>query len=267
LTVMLEAGRYFLKKQGMSQGVSDAELIHMAVKSMGLDELGPFDPGKKIIEYVMEDPKTKSLIDLTMAGFSEVLASDSPAPGGGSAAAYVGALGASLGAMVGNLSANKRGWEEQQPFFSDWAVKGQQARQQLLALVDEDTNAFNSLMAAFRMPKDTDADKRSRSEAIEKATLRAIESPLNTIRVAHSLFELLHAMAEKGNPNSVSDAGVGAVCAMAAVEGGWMNVMINLGGLKDKAAAEKIKAEADSLFADSKTRKEKIVGLVVMKMK
>lgn len=266
LNVMLEAGRHYLKLQGVSEGVSESELIHTAVRSMGLDEIAPFDPGKKIIEYLLEDSQGKRLQSLTMIGFSEMLASDSPAPGGGSAAAYVGALGASLGAMVGNLSANKRGWEETHTFFSDWAVKGQQARKQLLALVDEDTNAFNSLMEAFRMPKETDEEKKARSAAIERATLRAIESPLNTVRVANAQFEMLFEMADKGNPNSVSDAGVGAVCALAAVEGGWMNVMINLSGLKDKTLAEKIKSEADALFENAKEQKARIVQLVRSKM-
>jgi glutamate formiminotransferase/formiminotetrahydrofolate cyclodeaminase len=266
LQVMLDAGKYFLEKQGMSAGASASELIHIAVKSMGLDELGPFDPKKKIIEYVMKDEGSKQLVDHTMTSFSEELASDSPAPGGGSAAAYVGALGAALGAMVGNLSANKRGWEEQQAFFSDWAVKAQVARQRLLDLVDEDTNAFNSLMAAFRMPKDGDVEKKLRTDAIEAATLRAIESPLNTVRAAHGLFPMLQAMVEKGNPNSVSDGGVGAVCALAAVEGGWMNVMINLGGFKNKALGEQIKSEADALLAEARAMKEEIVKMVMAKM-
>jgi len=266
LQVMLDAGRHYLKMQGMSEGVNEMELIHTAVRSMGLDEIAPFDPKKKIIEYLLVDDQMKKLQELSLIGFSEMLASDSPAPGGGSAAAYVGALGASLGAMVGNLSANKRGWEDKQTFFSDWAIKGQAGRQKLLALVDEDTNAFNSLMAAFRMPKDTEDEKKARSSAIEVATLRAIESPLNTVRVAQDQFAMLYEMADKGNPNSVSDAGVGAVCAMAAVEGGWMNVMINLRGLKDKVIAEKIKAEANALLETAKAQKEKIVQLVISKM-
>lgn len=266
LNVMLEAGRHYLKKQGMSEGVSESELIHIAVKSMGLDDLIRFDPKKKIIEYLLEDTQMKKLTDLSLDGFAEELAADSPAPGGGSAAAYVGALGASLGTMVANLSANKRGWEEQQTFFSDWAVKGQAGRKRLLELVDEDTQAFNALMAAFRLPKETEAEKKTRSGAIQQATLRAIESPLNTLKTAYAQFELLHVMTEKGNPNSVSDAGVGAVCAMTAVEGGWMNVMINLPGLKDKALAEKIKAEANQIMEEAKAKKEAIVKLVMEKM-
>ena len=266
LNVMLDAGRHYLKKQGVSEGASESELIHTAVRSMGLDELSPFDPKKKIIEYLLDDMQMKKLQQLTLVSFSEMLASDSPAPGGGSAAAYVGALGASLGAMVGNLSANKRGWEDQQTFFSDWAVKGQDGRKKLLDLVDEDTNAFNSLMTAFRLPKETDEEKKLRSEAIQQATIRAIESPLNTVRTAHGLFEMLHEMAEKGNPNSVSDAGVGAICAMAAVEGGWMNVMINLSGVKDKVLADKFKTEANDLLEKSKLQKQRIMEMVKAKI-
>jgi len=266
LHVMLDAGRHYLRMQQLSEGVSEAELIHTAVRSMGLDELTPFDPKKKIIEYLLEEDQMKKLQELSLVGFAEMLASDSPAPGGGSAAAYVGALGAALGAMVGNLSANKKGWEEQQAFFSDWAVKGQAGRQKLLSLVDEDTNAFNALMTAFRMPKESDEEKKSRSIAIEQATMRAIDSPMNTVKTANDLFPMLYEMANKGNPNSVSDAGVGAVCAMAAVEGGWMNVMINLSGLKDKAKAETLKAEANQLMENAKMQKEKIVQLVISKM-
>lgn len=266
LQVMLDAGRHFLRKQGLSEGVSDAELIHIAVKSMGLDELTSFEPRKKIIEYLLEDVAMKKLVDLSLAEFSAELASDSPAPGGGSAAAYAGALAASLGTMVANLSANKRGWEEQQSFFSAWAVKGQASRKKLLDLIDEDTQAFNALMAAFRLPKENDADKSRRSAAIQKATLRAIESPLETVRASFDQLDFLYEMAAQGNPNSVSDAGVGAVCAMAAVEGGWMNVIINLGGLKDKALGDKIREEANALLERARDKKEKIVKLVTEKM-
>jgi glutamate formiminotransferase/formiminotetrahydrofolate cyclodeaminase len=204
---------------------------------------------------------------LSLAGFSEELASDSPAPGGGSAAAYAGALAAALGAMVANLSANKRGWEEQQAFFSEWAVRGQSARQQLLDLVDEDTQAFNEVMAAFRLPKESEAEKKSRTAAIQKATVRAIESPMQTLRMVHSLYPLLHAMAEKGNPNSVSDAGVGACLAFAAAEGAWMNVMINLVGLKDADLRKQFSGEADRLLSEAQQKKEGIVNLVKEKMK
>ncbi len=266
LQVMLDAGRHYLVRQGLSPAVSDGELIHIAVKSMGLDELTPFDPSKKIIEYLMEDDNRKKLADLSLSGFSEELASDSPAPGGGSAAAYAGALAASLGTMVANLSAHKRGWEARHPFFVDWALKGQEGRKKLLQLVDEDTLAFNSLMEAFRMPKETDADKQARTAAIQKATMRAIDSPLNTMRAAFDLFPLLDAMTREGNPNSVSDAGVGAVCALAAVEGGYMNVMINLSGLKDKQAGEAYRKEAEELLQKATDAKKKIVETVLGKL-
>lgn len=263
LQVMLDAGRHYLENQGLSYAASDSELIHIAVKSMGLDELGPFDPKKKIIEYLLEDVGQTKLASMTLAGFSEELASDSPAPGGGSAAAYAGTLAASLGAMVANLSAHKRGWEDRHSFFVDWAVKGQASRKKLLQLVDEDTHAFNSMMEAFRMPKDTDADKNLRSAAIEKATMRAIQSPLNIMRTACEQFQLLSTMAHDGNPNSVSDAGVGAACALAAVEGGYLNVLINLGGLKDKSVAEQIRAEADKILADARAQKEAVLAKTI----
>lgn len=266
LQVMLDAGLHYMKKQGLSQGVSDAELIHIAVKSMGLDELGAFNPKKKIIEYLLQDEASGRLTAMSMNGFSEELASDSPAPGGGSAAAYVGALAASLGTMVANLSANKRGWEDRHDYFSEWAVKGQEARKKLLHMVDEDTLAFNSLMDAFRLPKETPDEKKVRQAAIEAATLRATYSPLNMMRLAHDQFPLLEAMTAEGNPNSVSDAGVGAICALAAVEGGWLNVMINLGGLKDKEKAAEIQHIAESILKDSRMYKESIFNMVTEKL-
>ena len=266
LQVMLDAGKHYLKKQGLSQGASDAELIHIAVKSMGLDELSPFHPKKKIIEYLLVDGEEGLLTGMSMASFSEELASDSPAPGGGSAAAYAGALAASLGTMVANLSANKRGWEEKHDYFSAWAVKGQVARKNLLQMVDEDTMAFNSLLDAFRMPKENDEEKKARQAAIEKATLRATHSPLNMMRLAGEQFPLLEAMTSEGNPNSVSDAGVGGILALAAVEGGWLNVMINLSGIKDKVAAEKIKSEADKILEESRKWKDRIISKVIDKM-
>ena len=261
LDVMLDAGRHYLKKQQLSCGVSDRELIHIAVKSMGLDEFGPFDPDKKIIEYLLE-ADSKKLVNFSLAGFSEELASDSPAPGGGSAAAYSGALGASLGAMVANLSANKRGWEAKYEDFSNWALKGQEGRKKLLHMVDEDTNAFNAIMEAFRLPKSTDQEKQIRSAAIQEATIRATYSPLNLMRQAFMQFDLLETMATEGNPNSVSDAGVGAILAFGAIEGGWLNVMINIGGIKDKALAGQIVAEANGILQQGKECKEKIVQIV-----
>jgi glutamate formiminotransferase/formiminotetrahydrofolate cyclodeaminase len=264
---MLDAGKHYLKKQDISQGGSDAELIHIAVKSMGLDELTPFDPQLKIIEYLLEDQSNSRLARLTLDGFSSMLASDSPAPGGGSAAAYAGTLGASLGTMVANLSANKRGWEDRHEYFSDWAVKGQAGRKKLLHLVDEDTNAFNRLMDAFRLPKGSDEEKKIRSTAIESATLRATLSPLSLMQVANEQFDMLEAMAAEGNPNSVSDAGVGAICAYAAVEGGWLNVMINLGSLKNQEEKERIQKEANQILDTSNEYKQKIIKIVKDKIR
>lgn len=261
LHVMLDAGRFYLGKQGLSQGVSDAELIHIAVKSLGLDELGAFDPKKKIIEYVLQDGK-KGLVDLTMTSFSDELASDSPAPGGGSVAAYAGALAASLGAMVANLSAVKKGWEDKLDIFSSWAVKGQQGKNTLLKLVDEDTLAFTKVMEAFRMPKESDDDKKKRSQAIEDATRYAIEIPFKTMVASAEQLTLLEEMAEKGNPNSASDVGVGALCARTAIEGAWMNVQINLPGLKDKKWGEEKKSEADTLLQNSINRIDAIIQKV-----
>ncbi|MGB3080926.1 MAG: glutamate formimidoyltransferase [Saprospiraceae bacterium] len=266
LQVMLDAGRHYLKKQGLSHAAPDRELIHIAIKSMGLDELAPFDPQKKIIEYLLEENTMNPLTTLTLTGFTEELAADSPAPGGGSAAAYVGALGASLGTMVANLSAHKRGWEDKMDYFVEWAVKGQEARKKLLHCVDEDTRAFNKLMDAFRLPKETDEQKKTRSAAIEEATTGAIESPLNIMRVSCDQFALLDAMTKEGNPNSVSDAGVGAACALAAVEGGWLNVMINMSGLKSKKAAEAFKKEANELLAKAREEKERIFKTVILTM-
>lgn len=265
LKVMLEAGKYFIQKQGLSAGVSDAELIHIAVKSMGLDELGPFDPEKKIIEYVLQNGR-KGLVDLSMSGFSDELASDSPAPGGGSVAAYAGALAASLGTMVANLSAGKKGWEDRLEVFSAWAEKGQQGKATLIKLVDEDTGAFNKVMDAFRLPKVTDAEKKIRQEAIETATKYAIEIPFKTMQTTVDQLTLLEEMAESGNPNSASDVGVGALCARTAIEGAWMNVVINLPGLKDKSWGEEKKSSADELLQSSLKRIDAIIEKVKTKL-
>ncbi|MDQ3015317.1 MAG: glutamate formimidoyltransferase [Bacteroidota bacterium] len=266
LQVMLDAGRHYLALQGLSYAAPDHELIHIAVKSMGLDELALFDPKKKIIEYLLEDQNSSPLVNMTLTGFSEELASDSPAPGGGSAAAYAGALAASLGAMVANLSAHKRGWEDRHNYFVDWAAKGQTGRSHLLKLVDEDTHAFNSIMAAFRLPKETDVEKKVRTTSIQKATRRAIESPLNIMQMSFAQFELLESMTNEGNPNSVSDAGVGAACALAAVEGGYLNVMINLGGLKKKEVADAYRLEAEELLVKAREKKEFILNAVIAKI-
>jgi glutamate formiminotransferase / formiminotetrahydrofolate cyclodeaminase len=235
LKAMLDAGRYFLEKQKRSVGVSEKELIKIAVKSMGLDELGPFKPEERIIEYLLANKADSPLIAMPLHAFADETASESPAPGGGSIAAYVGALGAALATMVANLSSHKKGWDDRWQEFGQWAEKGQRYKDRLLQLVDADTHAFNRIMAAFGLPKGTDAEKAQRKQAIQDATRHAIEVPLAVMEAAHGSMELIKAMAETGNPNSVSDAGVGALCARSAVMGAFMNVRINAAGYDDKA--------------------------------
>ncbi|MFO7789213.1 MAG: glutamate formimidoyltransferase [Bacteroidota bacterium] len=245
LEAMLEAGRYFLRKQKRSLGVSDKELIKIAVKSMGLDDLYEFKPEDKIIEYAMQkQDDTKKLVDMKLSDFMWETASESPAPGGGSIAAYMGSLGAALGTMVANLSSHKRGWDERWEEFSQWAEKGKHYHDELLRLVDEDTNAFNKIMDAFGLPKKTEEDKAARTKAINDATRYAIEVPLKTMRVCYESMEVMKAMAEIGNPNSVSDAAVGAIAAVAGARGAHLNVRINTGGFEDKAFVDKVLKEA-----------------------
>ncbi len=238
LQAMLDAGKYFLKKQNRSLGVSNDELIKIAVKSMGLDDLKPFDPKKNIIEYMLDaEDDSKKLIDMDLVAFANETASESPAPGGGSISAYVGALGVSLGTMVANLSAHKPGekWEDQCEKFSEQAEKGQAIKAHLLHLVDEDTNAFNKILDAVRMPKGTEAEKQKRAEAMENANKYAIQVPFTVMEYALKSMEVIKAMAEYGNPNSVTDAAVGALCARTAVIGAFLNVKINASGVEDKA--------------------------------
>ncbi|MBK9049274.1 MAG: glutamate formimidoyltransferase [Bacteroidetes bacterium] len=234
LSAMLDAGKYFLNKQQLSSGISDEELIHIAVKSMGLDELGPFDPKKRIIEYCLEDSSANPLVHMNLMQFSADTASESPAPGGGSIAAYLGALGISLGTMVANLSSSKKGWEDQWESFSNVAEKGQQFRKQLLFMVDEDTRSFNKIMDAFQLPKGTPDEIAARKQAIQTATKYAIEVPFKVMELCVEAMEIIKAMAEKGNPASASDAGVGAMCARTAVSGAFLNVRINCGSYNDK---------------------------------
>ena len=248
LKPMLDAGRYFLQKQGISAGVSEAELVHTAIRSLGLDELGPFDPNKKIIEYLLRDPKQEKLALLSVKDFANETASESLAPGGGSVSALVGAMGAALGAMVANGSANKRGWEDRIEEFSPWAEKGQQIKDELLFLIDEDTRAFDGIMNAYGLPKDNEEQKAARSAAIEAANQYATEIPFRTMKAAYACVEILAAMKEIGNPNAASDVAVGALCVKTAVRGAWLNVLINAPGLKDKAFAERIVAEAEALL-------------------
>ncbi|MDP4248191.1 MAG: glutamate formimidoyltransferase [Bacteroidota bacterium] len=237
LRAMLDAGKYFLQKQQRSIGVSEKELIRMAVLSMGLDELAPFNPEERIIEYLLRDKADSRLVRMSLEDFADLTASESPAPGGGSISAYVGALGASLGAMVANLSSHKKGWADRWAEFGDWAARGQQAKDELLKWVDADTRAFNRIMAAFALPKATPAESAARSSAIQEATKEAMTVPLRVMQSAYASMELIRAMAETGSPNSVSDAGVGALCARTAVMGAYMNVRINAAGCEDKEFA------------------------------
>jgi len=266
LNAMLDAGKYFLRKQQRSVGISDDEIIKIAIKSLGLDELGPFDPKKKIIEYVIEENTGKKLVDQTLKQFAEETASESPAPGGGSISAYVGALGAALGTMVANLSSHKRGWDDRWEEFSEWAEKGKEYHTSLLNCVDEDTDAFNKIMAAFGMPKASEQEKAERKKAIQKATKNAIEVPLKVMQLAHDSMEVMQAMAETGNPNSVSDAGVGALCARTAVEGAFLNVKINAAGYEDKQWLFKTLMQAEQLLNTAKEKEKEILAIVRQKI-
>ena len=264
---LVEAGKYFLRKQHRSVGIAEEEIVRLAVKSMGLDDLKPFRPEEKVIEYLLEaEDRKKRLIDLTCKGFAEETASESPAPGGGSIAAYMGALGAALGTMVANLSAHKPGWDDRWEEFSDWAERGQTLMQELLHLVDEDTAAFNRIMAVFAMPKSTDEERAARSAALQEATLYATEVPLRTMRTAMEVFPIVQAMAAEGNPNSVSDAGVGALAARSAVYGARLNVRINAAGLKDRTKAEALVGEADELAARASELETAVLELVEQKI-
>ncbi len=262
LNAMLEAGRYFLRKQQRSVGVSDAELIKIAVRSMGLDELSDFNPREKIIEYMLEDASSARLVSMDLKAFADETASESPAPGGGSIAAYAGALGVSLGTMVANLSAHKRGWDERWEEFSDWAARGQALKDRLLYLVDEDTRAFNRIMDAFGLPKGSDEEKAARHAAIQEASRYAMEVPARVMELCLESFTLLHAMADTGNPNSASDAGVGALCARTGVEGAWLNVKINASGVEDKAFVEKLLARGQTVVDQARSAAAGVLALV-----
>ena len=263
---LIEAGKYFLRKQHRSVGFAESEIIRMAVKSMGLDELKPFVPEEKIIEYMLEDKASKRLVDMTCTDFALETASESPAPGGGSISAYMGALAAALGTMVANLSSHKAGWDERWEEFSDYAERGQELVSRLLALVDEDTEAFNRIMAVFAMPKTTAEEKAARSAALQSATLYATEVPLKTMKAAYECFEIVKAMAEIGNPNSVSDAGVGALAARSAVLGAELNVKINAAGLKDREAAERLISEANEIARKAVAQEAEILQIVNQKI-
>ena len=259
LHAMLDAGRYFLRKQKRSTGVSDKELIKIAVKSMGLDELGPFNPEEKIIEYQLKKGTERQLVDLSLQDFMEETASESPAPGGGSVSAYMGSMGVALTTMVANLSSHKRGWDERWEEFSEWADKAKLVQEKLLRLVDEDTRAFNSIMQAFGLPKNSDEEKEARQKAIEKATLYAIEVPFEVMVTAFGAFEIAETMVLTGNPNSVTDAGVGALAMLACVEGAWLNVKINSADLKDHPRVQRINEEGKELLKESAKMRNRIL--------
>jgi glutamate formiminotransferase/formiminotetrahydrofolate cyclodeaminase len=267
LKVFTDAGKYFLRKQQRSTGVSESELIKIAVKSLGLDDLKPFNPSEKIIEYVLHDKnQDMKLMDMTCKAFADETASESPAPGGGSISAYMGALGISLATMVANLSAHKPGWDDRWNEFSDWADKGQKIKDELIHLVDEDTNAFNKIMDAFSLPKGNDQEKAVRSEAIQEATKYAIEIPFKVMKNSFAAFEIIKAMAIIGNPNSVSDAGVGALAARSAVMGAFLNVKINASGLKDKEFVDKVLTEGADIEQKAKLEEEEILTIVNSKI-
>lgn len=259
---LIDAGKHYLKMQQRSVGIPDDEIIRIAVKSMGLDELKPFVREEKIIEDMLTGKGGRKLVDLTATGFANETASESPAPGGGSIAAYMGALAAALGTMVANLSAHKPGWDDRWEEFSDWAEKGWILVDRLLELVDEDTEAFNRIMAVFAMPKSTPEEKAARAEALEAATLYATQVPLRTMKTAYETFDIVEAMATKGNPNSITDAGVGALAARAAVLGAELNVKINAAGLKDRAKAEALVGEAEEIGRKACSRESEILSHV-----
>jgi glutamate formiminotransferase/formiminotetrahydrofolate cyclodeaminase len=262
LQCMLDAGRYFLEKQQRSTGVSERELIKIAVKSMGLDELGAFEPEKRIIEYLLEDAANEKLVQMSLKAFAEETASESPAPGGGSISAYVGALGIALAGMVANLSSHKRGWDARWKEFSDVAENAAKFQKELIKMVDEDTRAFNKIMDAFGLANGSPEEKSARKAAIQAATLHAIETPFRVMQLAYGSMSIIQNMAINGNPNSVSDAGVGALCARTAVFGAWLNVKINCSGYDDKAYVEQMLKSCDELVAKTTALEAEILAAV-----
>ena len=262
LQAMLDAADFYLTKQNRSLGIAESEKIKIAVKSLGLDDLKPFNPDEKIIEYVLKGGSQKQLIDLTLTDFADETAGESMAPGGGSISAYVGTLGVALGTMVANLSAHKAGWDDRWEEFSQWAEKGQAYTSKLLALVDEDTNAFNRIIDGFRMPKDSDAEKAARAEAIESATIYATEVPLLVMETAYNSMEVMDAMAKIGLQNSLSDAGVGALCARTAVYGAYFNVRINAKDIKNRDTAEALLSKAKTIFDNTLALEKEIIAYI-----
>lgn len=266
LKAMTDAGKYFLEKQKRSTGVSEKELVKIAIKSMGLDELGPFKPAERIIEYMLANKADSKLVNMTLADFADETASESPAPGGGSIAAYIGSLGIALGTMVANLSSHKKGWDERWKEFSDWAEKGAYYKSELVKLVDADTKAFNKIMDAFGLPKGNDEEKNARTKAIQDATRYAIEVPFTVMETAYASMEVIKAMAEIGNPNSVSDAGVGALCVRSAVMGAFMNVRINAAGYDDKDYVAAIVDKGKTIEAKTIALEKEILEVVNRKI-
>ncbi len=268
-STLVDAGRHFLRKQNRSTGLPERELVRIAIESMGLSNLKEFKPEEKVVEYILEAEEqkgVKKLVDMTCTGFAEETASESPAPGGGSISAYMGALAAALGTMVANLSSHKAGWDDRWEYFSNWADNGMAVMNELLYLVDEDTAAFNKIMDVFGMPKGTDEEKAARAEAMEVATLYATQVPLRTMKAAYKAFDVVRAMAEEGNPNSVSDAGVGALAARSAVMGACLNVKINAAGLKDRAVADALVAEAEEIQRLAQQAEKEILAVVESKI-
>jgi len=267
LKAMIDAGKYFLRKQKRSVGIPEREIIKIAVKSLGLDDLYKFKPEEKIIEYKMAaGQKKKKLVDLTVTGFADETASESPAPGGGSVSAYMGAMGVALGTMVANLSSHKRGWDDRWEEFSNWAEKGMYYQQELLKLVDEDTDAFNKIMDAFGLPKKTDEEKAIRKKAIDDATKNAIMVPFRVMEIAHNSLEVIKAMAGIGNPNSVSDAGVGALAIRSCVKGAFLNVKINAAGLDDKIFVQDVTKKATKIENETERLEKEILKIVESKI-
>jgi glutamate formiminotransferase / formiminotetrahydrofolate cyclodeaminase len=265
LQAMLDAGKYFLRKQHQSCGIPDGEIIKIAVKSMGLDELATFDPEKRIIEYLLQDDNNQ-LIKMTLSGFGREVASQSPAPGGGSVAAYVGVLGAALGTMIANLTAQKRGWDHRWEEFSEWAERGKVYYETLLQLVDKDADAFNGIMEALQLPRKTAEEIVSRQKAVQSTTRTAMEIPFRVMEAAYQSMEVIETMAETGNPNSVTDAGVGALCAATAVSGAYLNVLVNASGIDDKESIRQMLADAASLEILATKRCVKIQNIVREKL-
>ena len=268
-SALVDAGRHFLRKQNRSTGLPERELVRIAIESMGLGNLKPFNPEEKVVEYILEADEqkgVKKLVDMTCTGFAEETASESPAPGGGSISAYMGALAAALGTMVANLSSHKAGWDDRWEYFSNWADNGMAVMNELLYLVDEDTAAFNKIMDVFGMPKGTDEEKAARAEAMEVATLYATQVPLRTMKAAYKAFDVVRAMAEEGNPNSVSDAGVGALAARSAVMGACLNVKINAAGLKNREVADALVKEAEEIQALAQKAEAEILAVVESKI-